>query len=158
MTKWLERREKVLQHAVSITQRQGGRVSTLPAQNVVGGPHACALKVKMAQNPERGHVLFDVLARDYGALDFQDALADFIAHLNYPDASGGVLQNRAHDTHIPFTRVPVYHKMKFTNDSEIADVVNVRPEQKDLHGRIIPARFDTALVQTSKGELDLTNV
>jgi len=112
----------------------------------------------MAQNPEKGQVLFDVLARYYGALDFQDMLANFITQLNYPDTSGGALWNRTYDTHIPFTCVPVYHKMKFTNKSEIADVVHVWLEQKDSHGWIIPAQFDTALVQTSKGESDLTNL
>lgn len=110
----------------------------------------------MAQKPEQKQVAFDALARDYGALDFQDALADFIAQLNNPGMSGGALQDRAHDTHIPFARVPVYHKIKFTkigdfNELEIADAVHVRPEQKDSHGRIIPSRFDTVLVETCKG-------
>jgi hypothetical protein len=156
MTKWLERREKVLGHATFIACRQQGELPSLPPRNIIGPPRPCALKVKMAQTPEKRQVAFDNLARDYGAVDFQDALADFIAHLNHPDASGGALQSRAHDTHIPFSRVPVYHKIKFTksghlNKSEIVDAVHIRPEQKDSRGRIIPARFDTALVENSKG-------
>ena len=115
----------------------------------------------MAQTPKKRQVPFDDLSRDYGAVDFQDALADFIAHLNHPDASGAVLQNRAHDTHIPFSRVPVYHKIKFIershfNKSEIVDAVHIRPEQKDSRGRIIPAHFDTVLVESSKGKSPLT--
>jgi len=104
----------------------------------------------------------DILARDYGALNFQDALADFIVQINHPGVSGGTLRDRAHNTHIPFARVPVYHKIKFIKSgnsnesaSEIADVVHVRPEQRDSRGRIIPARFDTVLVESSKGESDL---
>ncbi len=105
----------------------------------------------MAQTPSKARVLFDVLARDYGTLDFQDALADFIAQVNCPEASGHALRHHAHNTHIPFIGVPVYHKIKFTKrngfeESRIVDVVHVRPEQKDSHGRIIPGRFDTVLV------------
>ncbi len=105
----------------------------------------------MAQTPSKARVLFDVLARDYGALDFQDALADFIAQVNCPGASGHALRRHAHNTHIPFIGVPVYHKIKFTKrngfeESRIVDVVHVRPEQKDSRGRIIPGRFDTVLV------------
>ena len=163
MTKWLERREKVLQHSRFITPRPQNHQPSSPARNVIGPPRAYAQKVKMAQKPESRQVLFDILARDYGALDFQDMLADFIAQLNYPGVSGGALRVRAHDTHIPFTRVPVYHKIKFTkigdfNEIEIADVVHIRPEQKDSRGRIIPARFDTVLVETSKGQSDLASV
>jgi len=163
MTKWLERREKVLQHSGFITPRPQNHQPSSPARNVIGPPRAYAQKVKMAQKPESRQVLFDILARDYGALDFQDMLADFIAQLNYPGVSGGALRVRAHDTHIPFTRVPVYHKIKFTkigdfNEIEIADVVHIRPEQKDSRGRIIPARFDTVLVETSKGQSDLASV
>jgi hypothetical protein len=110
----------------------------------------------MALNPV-GRVLFDVLARDYGACDFQDALADFIAQHNYPSLSGTALQDRAHDTLIPFTGVLVHHKIKFTkngpfNETEVTDVVHVRPELTGLHGRINPARFDTVVVETSKGQ------
>lgn len=163
MTKWLERREKVLQHSASVAQRQQRLQPSLLARNDIGPPRACPQKVKMAKKPENRRIPFNVLAREYGALDFQDALADFIAQLNHPGLSRGALQDRAHNTHIPFTRVPVYHKIKFTknstaNESEIADVVHARPEQKDSRGRIIPARFDTVLVETSKGQLDLTCV
>ena len=42
---------------------------------------------------------FDAIACDYGALNFQDALADFIAQLNYPGASRAALAGHAHNTH-----------------------------------------------------------
>jgi len=50
--------------------------------------------------------------------------------------------------------------MKFTKGTnpeeiEIVDSIHARPEQRDLHGRIIPSRFDTVLVkgreQTGQG-------
>jgi len=164
MTKWLECQEKVVQHSAFITQRQQPLQHSLPARNVhIGPPRTCPQKVKMARNPEKRQISFDTLARDYGALEFQDTLADFIMQLNHPGVSGAALQEHAHNTHIPFVWVPVYHKIKFTksgtsNNLKIIDVVNVRPEQKDSHGQIIPARFDTVLVETSKGQSDLTKL
>jgi len=103
MTRWLERQEKILLHSVFITQRQGHQ-TRVPAQNHIGPPRACSQKVKMARNPEKWQANFDALARDYGALDFQDMLAEFITQVNCPGISGGALRDRAHDTHIPFTR------------------------------------------------------
>lgn len=166
MTKWLERREKVLHHSAFIIQKEQGHQPRSPARNHIGPPHACPQKVKMAKNPEKRQVHFDILVRDYGALEFQDMLAEFIAQLNHPHASGSALQDRAHDTHIPFMQVSVFHKIKFTrsgnlnNELEIADVVHIRPDQKDSRGRIIPARFDTVLVESRKGQLvvNLTRV
>lgn len=164
MTKWLERQEKIQQHSRFIAHMQKGNKPRSPARNIIGPPRAYAQKVKMAQKPEQRQVLFDDLARDFGAVDFQDALADFVAQLNHPGMSGGALKDRAHDTHIPFSRVPVYHKIKFTKDGdfnelEIVDAVHIRPEQRDSRGRIIPGRFDTVLVETSKGQsTDLASV
>jgi hypothetical protein len=85
----------------------------------------------------------------YGALQFQDALADFVAYTNYPGASAVTIRNRAANTLIPFCAVPVFHKIKFTgtNNSEIIDAIHTRPEQRDPDGRVIPARFDTVLVR-----------
>jgi hypothetical protein len=53
---------------------------------------------------------------------------------------------------IPFRHVPVFHKIKFRTieDGVIVDGIHIRPEQVDAHGRIILARFDTALVQTGQ--------
>jgi hypothetical protein len=148
MTKWLERREKIQEFSAFIVQRQEQGELRSPHQKAIGPPRACTLTLKMAKLPSKRRVLFDVLARDYGALDFQDTLADFIAQANYPRASGTALRQRAHDTHIPFSGVPVYHNIKFTKvgESKIVDVVTIRPEQEDLHGRIMPGRFDTVLV------------
>jgi hypothetical protein len=158
MTKWLERREKVHHYSAFIHWRdhQGGLTSAAPIR--VGPPRAYALTTKMAQKPSRWKVSFDSLASEYGALAFQDTLAEFIAQVNNPGASRGALKNVAHNTHIPFSHIPVYHKIKFTdlndlNESVITDCAHIRPEHKDQRGRIIPARFDTVIIQGDKGIL-----
>src|SRR6267154_749554 len=159
MTMWLERREKVHHYLAFVNWRQQqGHDLHPPAQIALGSPRADVLTVKMTQKPSKGRVSFDSLARDFGALAFQDALAEFIVHLIYPGASRGALRNHAHNIHIPFAGVPVYYKIKFTGHSdlkhsEIMDCVHVQPEQKDSRGRIIPARFDTVLVRGDKGDL-----
>ena len=115
--------------------------------DVIGPANVGTIILKMAQSPSKWRVLFNVLARDYGVLDFQDALADFIAQANYPEASGAALWQCAHNTHIPFSGVPVYYHIKFTKggESEIVDSIHVRPEHQD-QGRIIPGCFDTVIV------------
>ena len=147
MTKYLERRERIQQLSDFVDWIPEHGEHQLSYQDVIGPAHVGALTLKMARSPSKWRVLFDVLARDYGALDFQDALADFIAQANYPEASGAALRQHAHDTHIPFAGVPVYYHIKFTkgSESEIVDGIHVRPEHQD-HGRIIPGRFDTVIV------------
>jgi hypothetical protein len=158
MTKWLERQEKIQLHAALIDRRQQIQPQlTQATKKPLGPPHAHVQNIKITRYPSIQAVSFDDLAINYGALDFQDALADFIAEVNNPGVSAATLRTRAADTLIPFRAVPVFHKIKFTDmessnsQSSIVDAVHVRPEQKDSHGRIIPSRFDTILIQ-SKGQ------
>ncbi|KAI9449055.1 hypothetical protein BJY52DRAFT_1127054 [Lactarius psammicola] len=152
MTAWLERREKIQIHCATIKRRQQGHPASIPTSMPIGPLQVSARYLKMARNPTIKAVTFGDLAMKYGAIDFQDALADFIALTNYPDASVAMLRTRAADTLIPFQSLPVFHRMKFTSssnpeDSEIVDSVVVRPEQRDARGRIVPSRFDTVLVR-----------
>ena len=102
----------------------------------------------MARNPTLKAVSFHDLAHNYGAIDFQDAITDFIAQFNNPRASGASLHSLASNVLIPFCFIHMHHRFKFSNldDSEIVDGVQVWPEQKDACGLRIPSRFDTVLV------------
>jgi hypothetical protein len=155
MTKWLKRREKVQLHAAIIDWRkqEPHAHQSSPSRNLMGPPHTCPLTAKMAQKPSR-RVSFNVLAVDYGALHFLDALGDFIAQVNNPGAAASTLHNRSRNTLIPFLHVPVSHHFKFTtsdnfNESQIVDSVHARPEQRDSRGQIIPPCFDTVVVRSS---------
>jgi hypothetical protein len=91
----------------------------------------------MAINPTKS-VTFDVLAHNYGAIDFQDELADFLAHFNNPGVSAQSMRQQAEDMLIPFHSIPVFHNIKFTKcrplgESEISDTAHTRPEVKDAH-------------------------
>ena len=154
MTTWLERREKLEQHVIAIEARQNascchdtpGEHATTP----IGPPRIGTRNIKMAQTPSARSVRFDDIVREYGAENILDALADFIAQINHAGASSAVLQARSRNTLIPFSSVHVFHKIKFTcpSSSDIVDTIHVRAERKDPNGRVIPSRFDTALVRS----------
>ncbi len=161
MTIWLERREKIQWHAAHITRQQDGVQHE--AHTVVSLDPPCIHHgyLKMLQNPTLKSVSFQRLAHDHGTHLFQDALGDFIAHINCPVVSAATLHTRASDTLIPFFEVPVFHKFKFTANRnrdklEVIDSVQVCPAQTNHHDQIIPAQFDTVLVsrgQHNKGTL-----
>ena len=165
MTLWLERHEKVQQHASMIQ----GRLRATHHPNVleaspakpIGPPGLGTRSVKMTRNPTKRKVDFGALAQDYGATYFQDAISDFIARFNHPGASTGTLNNEATNMLIPFRWVSVYHKVKFacsdTGKSDIVDAVYVRPKQTDPRGRTIPARFDTVLVRGKQDNIHGVN-
>ncbi|KAI9439121.1 hypothetical protein H4582DRAFT_2056961 [Lactarius indigo] len=153
MTVWLECREKVRMHTAFVEWQEQNDLTSPPISATSTGPLRVGTRyLKMTQHPTVKAVTFDELATSYGAIDFQDALADFIALINYPSASAAALRSRAADTLLPFRSVPVFHRVKFTSrenseDFEIVDSVVIRPVQKDAHGRTVPERFDTVLVR-----------
>ena len=149
MMTWLQRREKILIHSMIVNQRQCKDLEQPQTRQVPEPPCVPTQTIKMTLNPTK-LASFDVLAHEYGAIDFQDALADFLAHLNNPRVSVSALREKAANTLIPFCRVPVYHNIKFTQighsgESKITDAVHVQPEVVNLH-TITPARFDTVIV------------
>jgi len=151
MTVWLERCEKVQWHAALINRKQDLQVhQRTEIRKMIGPPFTHAQFVKMARHPSRKNASFDILKTQYGAPDFQDVLAEFIVQVNNPGASRSILSLHAEDALIPFRGILVLHVIKFTgtDGSQTIDSVHARPEQRDKHGRIIPLRFDTVLVQS----------
>jgi hypothetical protein len=151
MTMWLERREKVRQRAALIERQQQDDRCRRSVILPIGPPQPQHGYLKMAQHPTIKAVSFDDLATKYGAVDFMDALGDFIAAVNNPGVSAATSRARAEDTLIPFRAVPIFHRIRFVasnNDdkSYTVDAVYVRPEQIDSHARTVPSRFDTVLI------------
>ena len=148
MTMWLERRGKIEQHTLAIERRQQATCH-VPGEHPIGPPHVDICNIKMAQHPSVRSVKFDDLVKEYGAIDILDALADFIAKINYFGATMGVLQAHARNIVIPFSSVHVFNKIKFTSpgSSDIVDAIHVHAERKDPTGHIVPSRFDTVLVR-----------
>ena len=153
MTTWLERHEKVQQHVICIKlqQQQYIPASALHQRPISMPPQPITHYLKMTQNPTLWRVLFEDIVCNYGAIDFQDLLGDFLAHLKQPHLSGWALHDHGENTLIRFNYVPVFHKIKFTNrDGAVVDSIHIWPEQVGAHGRIILKRFDTVLVQSGQ--------
>ncbi|KAI0059312.1 hypothetical protein BV25DRAFT_1908757 [Artomyces pyxidatus] len=161
MTAWIERREKMMQHAHFIHWRVSGQPVIKSSLDV---PSPAPMHIKMTKHPSEKAVSIARLISDYGAVDFSDALADFIVSFNNPQLNVARVRTKANNLLIPFQKVPVFHKIKFWNHrallasdgfseghmvTEAADVAHVRPAREDKRGRTIPGRFDTVLVRTS---------
>ena len=150
MTTWLQRREKILLHTAFINRRQHEHPGQPQTGRIPEPPRVPTQTIKMALNPVKS-VTFDILARDYGAVDFQDALADFLAHLNNPGVSAYAVRRRAEDTLIPFRSVPVFHNIKFTKCGHSGNAQFLSLMQKPIGGRLafdasIQFRDETQLV------------
>ncbi|KAH8995298.1 hypothetical protein EDB86DRAFT_3164988 [Lactarius hatsudake] len=119
MTTWLERQEAMHQHNGLIESRK-------------------VLYPFLTMHPSEKGVTFENLSNRYGAVDFQDALADFIVQHNYPELSASASRRCADNTLIPFQRVSVFHKIKFAHhddpDKRTIDVIHIRPEGHDRRG------------------------
>ncbi|KZT19755.1 hypothetical protein NEOLEDRAFT_1077268, partial [Neolentinus lepideus HHB14362 ss-1] len=157
MTAWLERREKVFQHAKYISWHLAG--SPIPSLDEPS-PRTDISHVRMAQHPTLKAVPLAILRTDYGARFFVDALARFVAQYNHPGFTPAQVEDAAGDVFLPFQTLPVFHKIKFSNEDllriggpvETSDAVHVRPAKSDSRGRPIPARFDTVLVNLGSGK------
>ena len=90
---------------------------------------------------------------------FKDALSHYVLKHQNPTASYTEIENMICDFPLHFDKVPVYHKARFWLGNEAVhklqsneyDVIHTRPEYKEKN-KIIPARFDTVLVNSGRGE------
>ncbi|KAN0134253.1 hypothetical protein V8E53_008025 [Lactarius tabidus] len=136
MVTWLERYEAMRQRAVFMELHEGN--STLPRQPPVHYPfEQLKLHPFLTMHPSERQIPFASLTSQYGAIDFQDALADFIVQHNYPELSANAARRQAGNTLLPFQR----------GDKKTVDVIHVRPEARNSCGTVNPSRFDTALVK-----------
>ena len=102
-------------------------------------------------------VQLDRLQESYGAPLFKVALRRFISTTNDRNQSRQQLEESLWRIHLPFTRLPVWHVIKFTRYEPIsgtrptADMIHVKPASYDKRQRPIPGRFDTALINDGTG-------
>ena len=66
--------------------------------------------------------------------------------------------------HIPFSKVSVFHCIKFVShdvyslnplDESVVDSIHVDPVHVDKYRKIVPGRFDTAIIQVKDSHSDL---
>ncbi|KAF8812743.1 hypothetical protein BYT27DRAFT_7220846 [Phlegmacium glaucopus] len=114
--------------------------------------------LKLTKHPTARMVPLNVLVAKYGATHFRTTLAHFVALTNNPNLTCAQLKWKLWGICIPFSKLPVWHHVKFvrmdlsTSKIVTADSVHCCPGQLDSHGKPLPSRFDTALINDSTGE------
>jgi hypothetical protein len=117
MATWLQCQEAIHQHTAFIDWCKGRLSDSLSPQLAYPQPNLMLCPVLMAYPSEKG-ITFEGLYSRYGAINFQDVLANFIMQQNYPELSTTASQRHTDNTSLPFRRVSVFHKIKFTNLGE----------------------------------------
>lgn len=113
----------------------------------------------MTRKPSIKAVPFYCLQDVYGAADFEKHLAEFVVRFNNPELSCTRVARLAANYHIPFDKVPIYHKAKFWESdfpqyrhaSDEFNVLHSTPARKDTRGEHVPGRFDTVLINDGSG-------
>lgn len=155
MTLWLERCEKVFRHANYIAWHRSG--SPAP-KHVEWSPPGLQLdcELKLTKYPSANVRIINLLP-DYGIQHFSAALARFIALTNNPHLAVRELEDIAATMNIPLDSIPVWHRVKYVREDPVtgaistADSLYVQPARMAKHGVVIPARFDTALINDGSG-------
>lgn len=157
MTLWLERKEKIVRHEAYIRWRLDGEQP--PATIVPETLHHT--RIKMTRHPTYKAIPFPSFVSEYGASDFRQELALFVAATHFPTATPLQLRNTARNVIFRFQRLPVFHSIKFwvpdphgrKEAAETLDVAHVRPRlrEKKKNGWK-PGRFDTVLVKVDKSD------
>ncbi|KAH8085426.1 hypothetical protein BXZ70DRAFT_1045629 [Cristinia sonorae] len=156
MTRWVERKEKMLRHEKFVEWRRQGCPPVWALNELSTGPQ---ISPKMTKQPSVKGVHLGLLAELYGAVDFQSALKEYIVGCRQPGLSVQALRSRAAKVFLPFIKLPVYHKAKFwdsdfrlfRNNWNDYDVLHVSPTRQNRRGQELPGRFDTAIINMGNG-------
>ncbi|GLB39850.1 putative protein Coprinopsis cinerea okayama7 130 [Lyophyllum shimeji] len=159
MTRWLERKEQILRHDQHINWRLAGSPRPQPQEWDPPGLELDRM-LHITKQPTVRAVSIDKLVNAYGAKHFRTALARFAGAMNEPNLSAAQLEARLWGIHVPFCKLPVWHRVKyrrtdpFTGVTSTADSIHARPSKRlgDNRGRVVPGRFDTALINDGTGE------
>ncbi|KAJ3713720.1 hypothetical protein DFJ43DRAFT_1134924 [Lentinula guzmanii] len=160
MTRWLERKEKVMKHSSYISWHQAGQHPPLRTHWIPPGLNTTRIQ-KLTKNPSIYRVSVENVIQHYGATFFKAALARYVVQLTQPHLTGPRLDDEASGMFLGVSHVSVYHRIKylqhdfFTGVSSTADSIHIRPAQLGKDGKMVPGRFDTALVCISDSEKPL---
>ncbi|KAJ6526345.1 hypothetical protein B0H19DRAFT_1084449 [Mycena capillaripes] len=159
MTLWLERKEKILRHTQFVDWKSRGSPGPPMIENLNPGI-IYERKLTMPKHPTHKLVKFSILETTYGATFFRDALSRYVIGLTEPDLSPRQVEREANSVDVPFNGVPVFQRIKFSTSDpygnhgptdSIVDSIHVQPRKVLKNGDDVPARFDTALVNTGHG-------
>ena len=121
---------------------------------------------KMAKHPTHQGVPIEIICSKYGATQFLSALSRLIVQYQHPDYSKAQVKVASKLIHIPFSKVSVFHCLKFTSydayslnplDQIVVDSIHIDPLHFDKYNKAVPGHFDMAIIQfrDSSHDLDL---
>ena len=156
MTLWLDRKERMMQHEKYLRRCLDTSFNTpLHIQKPI--PSLIAeRRLRMTKHPTHRGVPIEVVCTKYGATQFIPALSRFIAQYQHPGYSKAQVEIASNSIHIPFSKVSVFHRLKFVSydvyslnplDELVVDSIHIDPVHFDKYRNIVPGRFDTAVIQ-----------
>jgi hypothetical protein len=119
---------------------------------------------RIAKHPTHHGISIDVICSKYGATQFIPALSRFITQYQHPDYSKAQVEAASESIHIPFSKIAVFHRLKFFSydayslnplDEIVMDSIHVDPIHLDKYNKVVPGRFDTAVIQFRDGSNDM---
>lgn len=157
MTIWLERKEKIIKHDSFIRWRLTGQPMQPLVQKALSLPSS---RIHIAKNPTHKQVLFSTIKQEYHAPFIEDALARYIVQFRNQLLSTHEVEQEVINLVLPFNSVAVYHRIKiWLGDeqnhrllSDESDVIHARPARLDKYKKLVPGRFDIALINDGKGQ------
>ncbi|KAF9455627.1 hypothetical protein BDZ94DRAFT_1286081 [Collybia nuda] len=149
MTMWLERKEKIARHEKYIKWRLEG--SPVPT-SVDWLPPGLDLNrtLHMAKYPTVHSAPIERIESQYHATHFCAAFACFVVLTNEPNVTRNELERKISNVQIPCQSLPVWHRVKYLHHDPVTNHSST-PERHDHRQRIVPARFDTALISDGTG-------
>ena len=161
MTAWLDRHEHILRHDKFIRRRLAALTDhpppLLPDKSP---PLVYPREIKMALHPTVYGVPITQIEDKYGATHFRAALSRFVVHVQNPEYSRRQVERAAIHLHIPFQKLPVYHRIKFISHDPfcsdpsadiVVDSIHAEPSWSDKNGNTVAGRFDTAVINHKNG-------
>jgi hypothetical protein len=152
MTAWLDRRERIYRHKKCIKWRlERANICTayppfppkppLPFPTIVH-----PRRLSMAKHPSETGVSLANLRREYGATNFEACLARMIIRIHNPDFSPAQIETRVSSFYVPFQKVAVFHRIKFTSHDPysaepadaVVDSIHAQPKRFDRFGNTVP--------------------
>ncbi|KAF8815656.1 hypothetical protein BYT27DRAFT_7224873 [Phlegmacium glaucopus] len=156
MTLWLDQKERIMQHEKYLRQRLDTSFNMpLHVQKPIPSliPER---RLRMTKHPTHRSIPIKVVCTKYGATQFIPALSRFIAQYQHPEYSKAQVEIASNSIHIPFSKVSVFHRLKFVSydiyslnplDEIVVDSIHVDPVHFDKYRNVVPGRFDTAVIQ-----------
>jgi hypothetical protein len=116
---------------------------------------------RMAKHPTHWGVPIDVICTKYGATQFIPALSRFVAQYQHPTYSKAQVEAASASIHIPFSRISVFHHLKFVSydvyslnplDEIVVDSIHTDPVHFDKYRNVVPGWFDTVVIRVKDSD------